>query len=327
MKSLLKKSIYVFLPLLVSVFSGCEKEIEFDGDITRPGLTLASQASVGSPLTVYVSSSIFFLENEETGNIFFENLDTARGKVRCFVNGSNSGEELVLMRQFSVNSLCYMADYVPAPGDHIRLEAEFPGYDMLWAETDVPLMPDFELLSVTWKKSETDNVSWLFEDEEQEYYEAELTLAVTDNASYEKYYFLQPLITQTDPWTQTEWTTSLTFTSNDVIFQQMDGSQLQVSTLDGGFFTGGYFSDALIKGQRYVFKIQVSYVPDREKLISFDLLAAAVNENLYWYDNSYLQVAEGMNGLFGEGVTLYSNVHGGYGVFCAAAPVFLKVEW
>lgn len=297
----------------------CEKIIEFHGPQVEPQLTMSSQATVGEPLRAYFSTSVFFLDSDRNGQAFKDKLDPALASVRCYVNGDDKGMEMALNKDMSFSSYCFEADYVPAPGDRIRLEAQFPGFDPVWAETTVPRMPQFELLSVEWKAMESD-LAEFFEDEETSY-EVTVMLAVTDDGSYDKYYFLQPAIRYSTDWIEEEVWVSATFSSNDIVFQEAKGGAAQ---LFGS--SGYYFSDALIKGQRHVFTIQLTYMPAPETLAGMGIRVASANEDLYWYDWSYGQVAGGFAGIFTEGVTLYSNVNGGYGVFCAVAPAWLDVE-
>ena len=321
----MKNTLFYGLSLCLLLFAaGCEKEIEFNGVQTEPRLTLSSRAEPGELLRVYVSTSVFFLEDLNDGSVFKEKLDPSQGHVRFFVNGATEGREMMLLRDLSDFSYCYQANYRPASGDRIRLEAEFPGFDPVVAETTVPYYPQFELLQTEWAPVDSLAGSFIGEG----YYDVELTLAVTDDASYDKYYFVQPLVTFQYPGAQQGVTTSLSFSSSDILFRQVDGTFGQAFGGSGVFlYSGGYFSDALIKGQRHVFTIRVSRVPDPENpSVSFGLRVAAVNESLYWYDLSYSQVTGSFSGIFSEGVTLYSNVKGGYGVFCASATRWLEVD-
>lgn len=296
--------------LLLLVGAGCEKVIEFSGEETEPRLTLSSQAEAGERLDIYLAASVFFLSDSADGKAFLKGLDPEQGQVRCYVNGSTSSRPLVIIPKEQASSLHYRTvDYAPAPGDHIRLEAEFPGFDPVWAETDMPLEPAFELVSVTYLPS----------------YELELTLAVTDDASYDKYYFLQPVNQTWEPSLEQFVTWPLQFSSKDIIFRDMSGTGALDAFEDE---TGNYFADDLIKGQRHVFVITIPYAPEKDPTVNLLIHAAAVDESLYWYGKSYAQFrASDWTGFFSEGVTLYSNVHGGYGVFCAAASRWLEVEW
>ena len=271
---------------------------------------------------MYVASSLFFLANEKGGAAFTEGLDTLRGQVRCYVNGEKEPKRLTLHAdENNLTGLRYVSDdFAPAPGDRLRLEAEFPGFDPVWAETTVPRMPAFQLISSKWHEMDRSN-DYPFEEGEV-YHELDLTMAVTDDPAYEKYYFVQPVLEQYFPYLEEMIRYSMTFTSNDILFRQMSGSNA-MQLVDGD---GNYFSDELVKGQRREFTITISYVPQKEEDMHLYIHVAAVNENLYWYDYSYSQLMGDM-GLFSEGVTLYSNVNGGYGVFGAAASQWLEVEW
>ena len=275
----MKKILFTLCALSLLLLPACEKDIEFKGEIMEPRLTLSAQATVGETFSAYVASSIFFLEQDPQGKAFTEGLDTLRGRVRCFVNDEPSGREMRLQSGESGASLCYASDYVPAPGDHIRLEAEFPGFDPVQAAVTVPKLPHFELLSVERRRMDLPA--------SQEYYEAELTL-------FGQGYFY------------------------DILFRQAGGTDF------GGT---DFFSDAPIKGKRHVFKITVQLVPSPDVVTLFGLKLAAADENLYWYDTSYTQLRWSFGGLFSEAVSLYSNVHGGYGILCSIAPSWQRVEW
>lgn len=309
--------------LLLTALCACEKVIEFNGEVTEPRLTISSQAEVGKPLTAYVASSIFFLADNKGGAAFTEGLDTLRGQVRCFVNGGKTVRTFSLVSDVTPTALCYVADdYVPAPGDHIRLEAEFPGFDPVWAETDMLQLPDFEVVSLEWKPMDMgEGWDWM-DGEGARYYDANLTLAVTDDASYDKYYFLQPILQYRSEWMEEDILQAWSFTSNDIIFRETAGvnaSQLRENS-------SNYFSDTMVKGKRYEFTISMTWLPSWDDITHFWVELATVNESLYWYDKSYIQVSSGLNGIFSEGVSLYSNVNGGYGVFCSKTPLWLEVE-
>ncbi|MBO4536375.1 MAG: DUF4249 domain-containing protein [Bacteroidales bacterium] len=298
-------SLCAFSLLLTGI--GCEKIIDFTGEQTEPRLTLSSQAEAGEPLEAYIASSVFFLSSSRYGTEFVDKLDPQQGKVRCYVNGATTPRLLEYVPIENATSLHYrLSDYAPAPGDHIRLEAEFPGFDPVWAETSVPLEPACEVVAA---KSVSDGV--------------EVTLALKDDASSDNYYFLQPVRQGWDSYTEeiVFWTTN--FWSNDVLFREKGGSSVLDAFEEDA---DNYFSDGLIKGQRHVFVITVPVSRDENSLLWIHL--AAVDESLYWYGRSYNQLTEGeFTGYFSEGVTLYSNVHGGYGVFCSAASRWLEVDW
>ena len=153
-------TIYAVLVLLLG--AGCEKVIEFEGEVTEPRLTVSGHAEVGEPLTVYVASSLFFLTEERVGQAFIDGLDTLRGQVRCYVNGAKTPHEFTLQpRREYASALPYCAlDYAPSPGDRIRVEADFPGFDPVWVETVVPRMPAIEIVSEKWRRMSDQELGW-----------------------------------------------------------------------------------------------------------------------------------------------------------------------
>ena len=319
----MKKQIYLCVLVVAALLaSACEKVIDFKGEIAEPRLTISAQAVAGDPFPVYVASSVFFLQPNKNGEAYTEKLDTLRGEVRCYVNGARESKKMVLHSDASYSSLCYVAeDYVPGPGDHIRLEVEFPGFDPVWAETDVPLVPQFEILSTDWTLMEK---SW---EGEQDYYQVDMTLALTDDGSYDKYYCLQPIQGYFFEPGQMVFVEVVPFKSSDIIFQQLDVSAFErFDFRTGEPLAVSYFTDGMFKGQRYEFKIQMQGVASPEELRFLSIRLSTVNESLYWFDMSFSQQEYQYN-LFSEGVTIYSNVHGGYGVLCAAAPRWIDVEW
>ena len=296
--------------IMLTAGTACEKEIEFDGDERASRLTVSAMIDAGKPLTVYVSSSVFFLNNPYQSERYTAPLDTERGKVRIFVNGGDvdMGTELIPDEDLYY-SICYGCGYVPVPGDRILIEAEFPGYDAVTAETEVPFQPGFEVVSAS-----ADN--------------CEMTIRIDDDASFGKYYYLR-LHTLVEDLDGTVYDTRIPFSSTDVLFRDVT-SQLSYSGMGFGDPAGEWvdyymFPDALIKGRTYRFKIKwADFVADRGDRLFVDL--STVTDSYYWFVTSYETLQNSAGGLFGEGVTLYSNVKGGYGVVAAASSVSKEVE-
>ena len=300
----MKKINYLFFEvcwLLLSVVSACEKEIEFNGEERAPRLTVSAVAVAGKPLTIDVSASVFFLNSGTEG--YTAPLDTVQGRVRVFVNGSQTGLEAERLPETVDFSLRYGCSYEPAPGDRIRIEAAFPGLDAVSAETQVPLVPRFEVAAV----SPDDR---------------ELTIRIQDDASFEKYYSLRVFRPYEDESGAFEF--PVYYTSNDVVFHKTSTGLADLFDIgiseDWQFVQ--LFSDALFRGKSYSFKIRVQ----AGEPVFVEL--GAVTDSFYWYATSFEALRDlGGFTLFAEGVPLYSNVSGGYGAVCASAYSIVKVEW
>lgn len=311
----MKKYYSVGLMLLAACCAlSCEKYIEFDGEESAPRLTVSALAQAGEPLSAYVSASVFFLNNWGVES-FVESLDVSRGRVSVSVNGAVEAMTLLSGTEQLDGSLLYGCDYVPQPGDHLVLEAEFPGFDPVRAETDVPFPPRFEVTSLAFR-------------EEGVVGELELSLLLHDDGSYTKYYCLVPKTEYHYGEDSQSYEVAHRFRSDDLVFKNMSLGVLDLYNVlfDDNSLVSHYFSDEMIRGKEHALKIVIPNLPLLEEGQRFFVELQTVTESLYWYDVSFAQMKNDF-ALFSEGVTLYSNVQDGYGVFCAAATTCVEVHF
>jgi hypothetical protein len=286
----LHKTIYLlfaFLPALLLV--SCEKEIEFKGEELAPKLVLYSVATPGEPLTCDISHSAFFLTTGRDEGRFLSGIDTVKGIVTVKV-----GNESYMMSPVESmgQTFTYICDYVPKSGDHIVIEAAFPGFDVVSAETTVPYPAPLEVVTVN-SKSVAEDV-----------YECELTLRFKADSSPGKCYNLTPYTIMFDmPY-------PMDFESDDIIFRERTSS---FSSLFGSTVPN-YFTDALVRGKEHTATILIKSIYSETLFVTLQ----TVTETLYYYAISRDKVLDG-DDFMSESVTLYSNIEGGYGCFCAAA--------
>ena len=143
---LMKRFIHIFLLFcaMLAVTASCEQEMTFDGEAgsSDSRLVLYSLVVPGRPLAVEITRSVFAFGLHDGD--FREGLDTLRGEVRAYVNGS---EEPVVMEYDGSDDpasafapLKYVSSYIPKGGDNIRIVASFPGFPEASGETAVPAM-------------------------------------------------------------------------------------------------------------------------------------------------------------------------------------------
>lgn len=308
------KRLFFVLTVMLAAFCAlsCEKYIEFKGEESEPRLTVSALANAGEPLSAYVASSVFFL-NSNGPEVFIKNLDVTRGSVRVTVNGASQSISMRYVDSVRVDgALFYACDYVPQPGDHIVLEAEYPGFDPVRAETDVPFPPRFEVKSLQLDEKEGT---------------LDMELRFVDDGTYEKYYFLVPKL-EMRYGEGRPVQVAYRFQSDDIVFKNMGVGVFDMySYLFGDqSLVSYYFSDALIRGKEHTMRIVIPGLQHLEEGQRFLVDLRTVTESLYWFDVSFAQLRNDF-GLFTEGVTLYSNVSGGYGVLCAAATTQVEVRF
>ena len=86
------------------------------------------------------------------------------------------------------------------------LEAEFPGFDPVRAETRVPYPPLFEITSLKPGGADQD---------------MEMTIRLSDDGNYEKYYFLAPKRVMYYPWAEEPAEVFCRFNSDDIVFRNV----------------------------------------------------------------------------------------------------------
>lgn len=310
----MKKFLFAVLLAAVTLVS-CEKEIKFNGHETAQRVVLYSQAIAGEPLTAAVSASLFFLDRDSKKYISV--LDTITGSVKVYVNGSTTPivmtyepEELDYPWQVR-SKLQYVSDYIPACGDHIRIVADFPGFETVEGETTVPKKPDLEIL----------NVKMAIDEEGVSKYD--VTVRIKDDGSYSKYYSLIPEAQFED------YFCALDVKSSDIVFQ--DTANELMSLIGGDDSVVPYFSDVLFHGDHHDINFKFDYnafwfmSPNEAEECDMVLAVSTLTESLYYHMLSLRQMDNDL-GFFSEGTTLYSNVKGGYGCVCSSVSLYLQLK-
>lgn len=332
-------SAFTALAVVAALFaaSSCEKEIEFRGDETAPRLVLYSLSSPGQKLSADVSSSVFFLKQNYDNKLFTSTLDTLKGGLKVYVNGSATPH---VMRYTPLEddyysyfqqapTLHYEADYIPSEGDHIRIVAEFPGFETAEGETTVPVAGGFSIVSSRRNVSEDNRISF------------DVTARVTDRGAASEYYCVSPSRWCSFDGGETyerEYTYSIS--SQDPLFM---GTTSDLTAILGEEGTSSYFSDVLFSGGSYEFKfsfepgaeftpgygyyhdIPVTDTPPDFKY-RYDVSLVTLTESLYNHVLSMRNVSASAYGFFGESATLFSNVKGGYGCVCSSVSLSLPLE-
>lgn len=323
----MKKIIALFVLALALV--SCEKEVRFKGEQTESKLVLYCNAIAGQNLAADVSVSVFFLDRRNGNGDFTEPLDTLKGSVKVYVNGSETpyvmeysplepdyyyyidDDGTEILEAMPPSTLRYSCGYVPEPGDRIRVLASFPGYDDVSGETVVP-------------KNNLNIVSYsttaIQSDESTRY---EVTAIVDDPGDMPLYYAVFPYIREAYDGYDGVFEYRLDINSSDVVF--VDATDQLESLIEGETGSSHYFSNDLIYGRKHEFKftfdVRDYYGKNDDDDTEYTLFLnfQTLSDSFYYHMSSMNKLENSTFGLFGEGVTLYSNVRGGYGTVCASA--------
>ena len=116
----------IWLVLLsISIFTSCEKELDFDGETTESQLVLNSFITPDSTIAANISESQFFLNND----YLFKAVENAEVSIYC--NGI-----LKETMQHSLNGK-YISATKPEVGDIVKLVVKVPEKDEITGETTV----------------------------------------------------------------------------------------------------------------------------------------------------------------------------------------------
>ena len=329
-----KSSLFVLLLLTLAGFSSCTKEIKFKGEQTDPKLVLYSLARAGEPLEVEISNSAFFLDAGPVEN-YSSLIRREEGSVKLYVNDNSvpyyltyrepvmidvDGDGLPDYQNLPKAPLYYDSTYVPAEGDRLRLVASFPGFDEVSAEVQVPVCTALEVNSAAGRESEGGEMY------SYRYYD--LTLTVHRGLDPQCYYGIRPYVWM--EYTYDEGTDSTTFSwdlqSDDFLFQGNGSGMDQLTQLLNDDDVSMLFADSKIPAADYTFRCNfygynADYLRDNGVLaVKYYLIFTTMTPDLYYYRTS-LATANGDSSfsLFSEATSIYSNVLGGYGCFCAAS--------
>lgn len=108
------------------ILVSCEKDIEFPGETTKPQLVINCLATTDSILSIRITKSKFFLEDEGP----FETVSNATVSIK--INGTS------MTNVVNRDSGLYTCNYIPKPGDLIRIDAKAPGMDDVYSEQEIP---------------------------------------------------------------------------------------------------------------------------------------------------------------------------------------------
>ena len=324
--------LYPMLFALVSLAS-CTKEIQFNGDETEPKLVVYSVARAGEPLEVEVSHSAFFLKSGPLSS-YIELLKPEEGSVKLYVNDSAipyvltrripqmidaDGDGEPDYRDLPDAPLYYESAYVPAEGDNLRLVVSFPGFEEASAEVKLPVSSVLTVESATLRP--------LSEDYYSSYCYYDVAMTVHRGADPTCFYGIRPYlhIKYTYNGEEMEDTYSWNMESDDFLFQGNGSTTDQISQLFSDDDVSMLFADTKIPSDSYSFRGSfLSYNLEEIRAdgatADYYLVFTTMTRDLYYYRTSLATANSSSSfSLFSEATSIYSNVRGGYGCFCAAS--------
>jgi len=311
---------YIGLSVML-LFASCEKDIEFEGEITEPLMVVTSITTPDSLLTVRVTESRFFLSSQDTFTVVTD------ANVSLFINGTFR-EQMT----FDTSDGLYKGTYKTTARDLIRLvitasglpatesEFEVPSHIQLTG-TDTSILDyySYPIENYLWDEINNtyiiDTVGYYYA------YTVDATLKFMEPASETNYYRL--VIKKRTSYNDTAYTDSyLWYEKTDLVFGEDDDISneiIDVSTYN----SYGIFSDELINGKEYPLTFSFSvynevYSNENDTtdtsgsaLYDYYLDLQMLSQSYYLYLLTYTN--SGFD-LFSEPTQIHSNIDGGIGI-------------
>jgi len=311
----MKNIIFPLLALAMLVLASCEKEIEFNGEITKPLVTVNSYLIPDSTVRVIVSKSRFFLDSKN----YFERIENATMNIVV-----NDGYTETL----KLSAGTYVGNYKPQPGDSVALLIKVPGEDEVRSSAVVP-MPSNIISIDTLSRKEIERypaemyndsvISWMT------HYELEMGLRIKDPAQQKNFYRLSILFN--------EEYTNFDFSNRYYLYFNLQGVTNETS---GGSLLGligeenqkafHLFSDDVFDGKDVIILFKVNeYKMERKpgsedptpSQISYIINLQSLNRATYLYLKSKDASGDVVSDFFTEPVQIYTNISNGIGIFGA----------
>jgi len=300
--------------------TSCEKNIEFNGEITDPQIVLNSYISTDSVVSVHLSKSRFFLSSK-TDFVLVKN-----AKIDLYVNKS-------LKEQLShVSDGWYKGTYKPKENDFIELVAKVPTYEDIKTNTEIPKKAVIVKIDTSLIIQQTypvysegkiigDNIT------------GRLTIDITlkDNADLKNFYRVSMKTFQINDTTNArmnEWNTFFNMQGYDIkngnIFDLLEGdleskNYTNFHMLNDDLFNGKEIKLS-IEQQIYFFKAKTGVVLPKEWLKgqnsnpSYEFNIQSVTRDMYLFIKSKEASRESVSNFISEPVVIYDNIENGIGI-------------
>ncbi len=296
---------WIFCLLLLIILNGCEKNISFSGEETKPLITLNALAIAGEPIKVYVYKSLFFLDPDSWMTPEKQTLSTAL--VQMTINNS-----LPVKMAYDNIDNCFVSDYCPMEGDQLQLKASFEGCDPVEANTTILNSPDFEIVRHNSFYSKIDHYDIPNDDPDWSGTDTimSITARLRDPAGEKNYYRLN--VRSLGALSDSIYYVNDLFTSYDIVFEDKN---LSVSYNGWAAYFSNVFDDSIFDGTTYDFTIET-----RQRTSNYFRPYVVVNlqqisEDYYKYLKTLELYNCSANDIYAEPIRIHSNIKNGTGIF------------
>lgn len=320
----MKATTYILSIICLISLLSCEKDIEFSGEITKPELVINSLIFPDTTVSIKVSKSRFFLDDDSKP---FETVNNA--KVKLYINDVFK-EELI-----SKGAGIYESLYKPDAGDKIKVEVKVDGYELAESEVEIPDYINITKIDtniINLKKEPIINGGYynqygeyLEGDTVGYYYNREINFSLNfeDIKDKENYYRLAIYSRDYYNGARDSMDNYLYFDFYDIVSgNRSTGDEDILGEITETSNRYNVFSDELFDGKTYPLKFKINtysyeylngYNQGSKTSSKIIINLQAISKSYYLYLKTVAADPGDMN-FFSEPVQIHSNVKGGIGV-------------
>lgn len=296
----------LFVAILLS--AACERVVEFDADDIERMVVVNGLPCTDSTLFVNITYSRFFLDNQA-----FVPVDNAI--VTVDVNGTTIASS-------TRDGANYYFNYTAAAGDTMTLSVSVPGHDEVRGGTRFPALP-----CMTTPTAEIDSTLPITA--------GVVSFTLSDPSKMENYYNIYVMERDSgSQWNQWEarWDTIDTVIYSYFNCMNYEITSPEVNCTMGmvNYFNQLLFKDSLIDGKDYEITLSLIMLKDTAEhplMRQYSLVVESLTPEAYQYWKEVMN-AHGIGQYFAEPSRLFSNLHGGLGIFAALSrrvwPLFVE---
>lgn len=312
----MKRFKYILLAILATTFAACEKEIEFDGEITKPQLVIDCRFSSDSLISACITKSKFFLESNNSFEVV-ENADVSlyindifkekmtyqdNGNYISTVKAQNNDKVKLIVSKDGNTASCQT---IVSPQSTVKDMS----YTIKYLYHDVSVEQKQDQYGHYTSEYDTTNFRINFE--------LKITAKLSDNGSLKEFYQLSnpPYIESGNgSWSNSYITFDGVLNDDNSTTDEIFGNSESTNKYN-------IFSDELFNGKdvniTFILNGQVTFRKEDSNLHYIDIPFKNLNEDLYRYYFTRSS-QENSDDLFSEPVQIYSNVTNGIGIMGAS---------
>lgn len=305
------KVIIISTLLTLTLLTGCEKTLDFKGEITESKLTIGALANPDTTFIMHLYKTVFFLNDAPL--TMEQSYSVSNATVQLTVN-----DNIRYNLSFDTAKQLYKTDYRPSVGDKLLITVSKEGFKTVTSNTTIKGRASFEIIdhhsfySENPKKIMSDGMMHPIDFSGSDTI-MNISCKINDPANEKNYYRLNVRSLgslKMGPLGTGDYAEANDiFFSNDILFLD---NNMSASINGWPKYFSNVFDDSLFDGKEYKFTVETRQRNNLYNWVEIDL--QHISADFYKYLKSIELAQCSTNDIYAEPVKIFSNVENGYGI-------------